>query len=122
MILMRQNQEMEQLLKANDPEAMFQVIVKAYQKFKIPISKSKYIKEGVCSIHKYQLYLDPNYALELVQDALNNPNLTKIALNKALRSIGVLSTDHSGKMTKKLNGKRMLVFQLEDITPDIYTY
>jgi hypothetical protein len=122
MILMRQNSKMEQLLKANDPEAMFQVIVKAYQKFKIPISKPKDIKNCVSAIHKGCVYLDPDYALYLVQKSLNNPNLTKIALNKALRSIGVLSTDHSGKMTKKLNGKRMLVFQLEDITPDIYTY
>ncbi|HCT64732.1 MAG TPA: hypothetical protein DIC60_05630 [Lachnospiraceae bacterium] len=108
-ILVRQEADMERLRSTNDPDAMFQVITKVFSGDKLfPYKPNDIVKSGY-GIYKGNAYLDPDDALRLVQDALENWDLTKISLNKALLSLGVLSTDRSGKMTKKLCGKRMLV-------------
>ena len=112
-ILARQDSEMMRLRNANDPDAMFQVIVKAYYQKGFYAFKPDDINRVGCCVHKEHLYLDPQYALKLVQESLKNPSLTSKSLDKALCSIGVLSTDCSGKMTKKFKKKRMLVFPVE---------
>lgn len=118
-ILVRQDAEMEKLRSANDPDAMFQVITKIFSGDKLFPSKPNDIVKSGYGIYKGNAYLDPDDALRLVQDALENWDLTKISLNKALLSLGVLSTDRSGKMTKKLNGKRMLVIPTVKLWYDV---